>query len=90
MEYCRNWLKKLRILFTGAIIRRTLNSLDNAGDRISKLPPYQEHVMHVHLTKHELESLDALAGDLANDPDASSIKALSSVSIMSIPTFKNI
>ena len=55
------WINKIREKFRGAVIRRTVNSLDYTGKPISGLEPYKEHLSVINMYEHEYEALEALA-----------------------------
>lgn len=57
----------IQIRYAGVIIRRTLQSVDHAGCRISGLEPYHEHFIKVPLYPKEMENLETLAQDLVRD-----------------------
>lgn len=62
-------IKDIRERFSGAVIRRTVRSVDNTGNTISGLEPFHEHVLILKLYQHEMENLELLAKDLV-DGDA--------------------
>ena len=55
------WMKKIREKYEGAVIRRTVYSLDYWGNSITGLEPYLEHVCMISLFDHEYEALERLA-----------------------------
>jgi hypothetical protein len=57
----------IRRRFSGAVIRRTIQSVDNTGARISGLEPYQEHLLVVDLYESELENLKGICEGLVAD-----------------------
>jgi len=57
----------IRIRFAGSIVRRTLQSVDHAGRRISGLEPYHRHAISISLYPHEMDNLEVVAKDLVKD-----------------------
>ena len=55
------WMTKIRAKYEGAVIRRTVNSVDNNGQSISGLAPYEEHRCVLEMYEHEYLALDDLA-----------------------------
>jgi hypothetical protein len=55
------WMKIVRQKYQGAIVRRTVKSLDYEGNPISGLHPYKEHICMLKLYKHEYNALETLA-----------------------------
>jgi len=70
------WIGLIRKHFTGVVIRRTLSSVDNNGNRISGLGPLQEHHLIVTLYAHEIKNLEELAQDLVKDGTQGAAKAV--------------
>jgi hypothetical protein len=80
-EEMTKWAKVIRQRFAGLTIRRSLQSVDNAGERISGLGPIYEHPLLINLYAQEMENLEALANELVADGTHRSAKAAGSVSI---------
>jgi hypothetical protein len=55
------WMTKIRAKYEGAVIRRTVKSVDNTGQAISGLEPYEEHRCVIELYEHEYAALENLA-----------------------------
>lgn len=55
------WMTIARAKYQGAVIRRTVNSLDYEGNPISGLEPYEEHICMLNLFNHEYDALEMLA-----------------------------
>ena len=55
------WMTKIRAKYEGAVIRRTVNSVDNNGQAISGLAPYEEHQCVLEMYEHKYLALDDLA-----------------------------
>ncbi|KAH9019867.1 P-loop containing nucleoside triphosphate hydrolase protein [Lactarius pseudohatsudake] len=66
------WMKVVHERYHGAVIRRTVNSLDYLGNTISGLEPYEEHVCMLELHEHEYKAL----GDMASHRFANIYKYL--------------
>ncbi|KAH9019722.1 P-loop containing nucleoside triphosphate hydrolase protein [Lactarius pseudohatsudake] len=66
------WMKVVHERYHGAVIRRTVNSLDYLGNTISGLEPYEEHVCMLELHEHEYKAL----GDIASQRLAKTYKSL--------------
>ena len=62
----RRRMAELRKAFKGRIIRRTINSLDIAGNPISGIPPCEDHYIGLSLLPIELETLDAKVAALTS------------------------
>ena len=58
------WVADIRSGFEGAVVRRTVNSLDWQGRPISGLDPYHEHALLLELSASEHETLNALAEEI--------------------------
>lgn len=58
------WIKIIRNLFATSVIRRTVNSVDANGNRISGLPPFLEHHLVLELYPAEIENIDAAAAKI--------------------------
>lgn len=57
-----DWMSTLSKQFSGACISRSvLHSVDNEGQRISRLPPYKEITISFPLFKHEIDNLEEMA-----------------------------
>ncbi|KAH9011430.1 P-loop containing nucleoside triphosphate hydrolase protein [Lactarius deliciosus] len=56
------WMKVVHERYHGAVIRRTVNSLDYLGSPIYGLEPYEEHICMLELHEHEYKAL----GDIAS------------------------
>jgi len=61
------WIGTIRIAYAPSVIRRTVLSVDNEGNRISGLPPFVEHALVIELYPAELENLDDIATELLSD-----------------------
>lgn len=61
------WMSIIRAKYQGAVIRRTVNSLDHRGRPISGLDPYEEHICMLKLHRHEYAALEKLAEDALDD-----------------------
>lgn len=73
------WMKRVRAKYQGSVIRRTVNSLDYAGNPISGLEPYKEHICMLELHLHEYNALEILA-QKAMDDESLARRFLSEVS----------
>ena len=73
------WMTKIRAKYQGAVIRRTVNSLDYSGNVISGLEPYEEHICMLELHDHEYDALEKLA-EKALDSDSLARRFSSEVS----------
>lgn len=62
------WMKIVRERFQGSVIRRTVSSLDNKGQPISGLEPYEEHICLLKLYRHEYDALESLAEEAIDGP----------------------
>lgn len=60
-------IKQIRKGFQGIVINRGLQSVDNAGNRISGLEPFLEHVLGIDIYEHEMKYLENLATELVRD-----------------------
>ncbi|KAH9018911.1 P-loop containing nucleoside triphosphate hydrolase protein [Lactarius hengduanensis] len=58
---------KIREKYKGAVIRRTVNSLDYTDNAISGLEPYEEHKCVVELYEHEYQALETLSEQAIGD-----------------------
>lgn len=58
------WVPWIRSGFERYVIRRTLDSVDHAGNKIFGLPPYQEHVMLLELRDWEKQQLTTLTNEI--------------------------
>jgi hypothetical protein len=70
-----DWMSKIRRDFAGHIIRRTGNSVNNEGHKISGLDPYHEHILLLDLLPHENDNLDNVTATLANSDETGSRRA---------------
>jgi len=61
------WIHTIREGFAPSVIRRTVFSVDDEGNRISGLPPFVEHPLVLSLYDHELGNLDRIAEELLSD-----------------------
>jgi hypothetical protein len=61
------WICNIRGRFAGAVIRRTMRSLDYSGTPISLLAPYTEHLLVIKLYHHEILNLEQLAYTMVKD-----------------------
>ncbi|KAG1894055.1 P-loop containing nucleoside triphosphate hydrolase protein [Suillus fuscotomentosus] len=68
------WISVIRERFTGIVIRRTVRSVDNHGDRISGLAPFLEHNLLVKLYPHEVVNLERIAQEIVEQGGASAAK----------------
>jgi hypothetical protein len=68
------WIIKLKDGYAGSIIRRTVWSEDNEGNRISGLKPFIEHSLVLELYDEEVENLDEVAEELVTNEGASAAK----------------
>ncbi len=57
----------IRVRYAGVTIRRTLRSIDYAGQRISGLEPFMEHFIKIPLYPHEKTNLESVAQGLIED-----------------------
>ena len=72
------WITVVQEKYRGAVIRRTVNSLDHENKAISGLEPYKEHICLLKLYEHEYEALEALAAKALNNASESSVRCFSS------------
>lgn len=70
------WVADIRTGFEGAVVRRTVNSLDWLGRPISGLEPYHEHPLLLELSPTEHEVLNGLAEEITNEGVGASAKNL--------------
>jgi hypothetical protein len=73
------WMTRVRAKYQGSVIRRTGDSLDVHGNRISGLEPYIEHICMLELHTHEYDALETLA-QKAMDDESLARRFLSEVS----------
>lgn len=76
-------INTIRTRFAGNIIRRSGQSVDHAGNRISGLGPYHEHLINISLYPHEMDNLEAVAQDLIKDGKCKAQLPKASVSLTS-------
>ncbi|KAI5984880.1 P-loop containing nucleoside triphosphate hydrolase protein [Pisolithus albus] len=69
----QQWIPFLREVFSTNVIRRTLDSLDHAGNKIFGLLPYQERVMLLELREWEKVRLARITDELAHSPTHNTI-----------------
>lgn len=62
-----NWIEEIRTRYAGMVIRRTLQSVDNEGKRISGLEPYNDIILLLNLYPSEMKNLEDIAGDLVEE-----------------------
>jgi hypothetical protein len=65
------WMELIRQRFASVVIRRTIYSTDNNGNRISGLQPFQEHLLVLQLYPAEMENIDSIAKDMISDANHS-------------------
>jgi hypothetical protein len=68
------WINAIRENFAGAVVRRTIYSVDHNGDRISGLQPFQEHLLVLNLYPLEMQNLDSIAQEMMSDASQSVTK----------------
>ena len=71
-----DWVADIRSAFEGAVVRRTVNSLDWLQRPISGLAPYHEHPLLLELTAQEHDELNSLAEEITNEGVGASAKNL--------------
>lgn len=71
-------MAQLRDIFRGRVIRRTVDSLDDKGQPISGLRPYQTHELYLTLSVKEKEVFDAMFDEVLAPQNKN--KALGNVS----------
>jgi hypothetical protein len=69
------WMNRIRGDFAGHVIRRTGNSVDNEGRKISGLDPYHEHILLLDLLLHERDNLDEVTAALTDSDETCSRRA---------------
>ncbi|KAI5982172.1 P-loop containing nucleoside triphosphate hydrolase protein [Pisolithus albus] len=69
----QQWIPFLHEVFSTNVIRRTLDSLDHAGNKIFGLLPYQERVMLLELREWEKVRLARITDELAHSPTHNTI-----------------
>ncbi|KAH9019860.1 P-loop containing nucleoside triphosphate hydrolase protein [Lactarius pseudohatsudake] len=72
------WMAVVQEKYRGAVIRRTVNSLDHENKAISSLEPYEEHICLLKLYDPEYEALETLAAKALNNTSESSVQCFSS------------
>ena len=60
-EVITSWMALIRKGYDGAVVRRTVNSLDWRGAPISGLEKYHEHILVLNLRENEAECQGVLA-----------------------------
>ncbi|KAG1793331.1 P-loop containing nucleoside triphosphate hydrolase protein [Suillus plorans] len=63
----RKWMGRMREWFSPAVILRTIDSTDNAGNKILGLPPYRDHTLKIKLLDWEMENLRNIARGYLDD-----------------------
>lgn len=64
------WMKLIREKFRGKVMRRTGNSKDNQGNRISGIAAPSEHLLLLDLYEWEREHLESMATKMLEAPNA--------------------
>src|ERR1700744_2569498 len=80
------WIQKIWDKYQGAVIWRTVNSLDYMHNPISGLEPYEEHQCVITMYNHEYAALEQIAAKASDDESfmkqfASEVKQSISVSL---------
>ncbi|KAI9457025.1 P-loop containing nucleoside triphosphate hydrolase protein [Boletus coccyginus] len=63
----REWMAKIRDRFSYHVIRRTIDSVDHAGQKLFGMTPYQEHVLKLEMYPEEMQMLRGFAKDLVKE-----------------------
>lgn len=63
----QKYIPILRNIFSGNVIRRSLDSVDDEGNKISGMAPYCEHVMLLELREWEKQVLTSLTCQLVDE-----------------------
>ncbi|KIJ57574.1 hypothetical protein HYDPIDRAFT_104092 [Hydnomerulius pinastri MD-312] len=71
------WMKKMRETFAPYVIRRTIDSLDHNGDRISGLGPYLTHNLELQMYDWEHDHLRKLSRDIVEEQPLAAISGAS-------------
>lgn len=66
-ESLLQWMAAIREGFQGAVVRRTINSVDWRGNPISGLDKYREHILALKLSPREQECQEQLAIAIQSD-----------------------
>ncbi|KAI6137600.1 P-loop containing nucleoside triphosphate hydrolase protein [Pisolithus tinctorius] len=66
-EVTREWMVKIRDRFAHNVIRRTINSVDHAGNKLFGLKPYLEHILKLRMYDNEMGVLRSFAKDLVRE-----------------------
>ncbi|KAG9308261.1 hypothetical protein JVU11DRAFT_12148 [Chiua virens] len=80
----QEWMPRIRDAFAKHVIRRTLDSVDNLGEKIFGMQPYREHIMLVELREWETQALSALTSEIADDSALPTIAGAGKVSPSSL------
>ncbi|KAI6144170.1 P-loop containing nucleoside triphosphate hydrolase protein, partial [Pisolithus thermaeus] len=73
----RDWMIKMRERFAPHVIRRTIDSVDFAGNKLFGMLPYKEHTLKLQMYSWEMGALRTFAKDLVKEnPIASKPESL--------------
>lgn len=66
-EVMRQWMVKMRDYFAQHVIRRTVDSVNNKGEKIFGLKTYSEHYLLVKMFQWETDNLLRIAQNMVKD-----------------------
>ena len=76
----RRWVPFIRKGFSKFVIRRTLDSVDYAGNKIFGLPPYHVHVLVLELRDWERKTLTDITSELIDQSPVTTLAGAGKVS----------
>jgi hypothetical protein len=66
LKVCLEFIERLRVIFSGKALRRTINSRDNTGTVLWSLPPYVDIVLRLRLSPREMAVIRQQASAASN------------------------
>lgn len=78
----RQWVPWIREAFHQYVVRRTLDSVDHAGNKIFGLPPYQDQVLLLELRDWEKERLTMITDEIIDQGPLTTLAGAGKVSFI--------